>query len=113
MKTFTVTLSKPQREAVDWAAGAMKDFWEHPDECASAEHEPVKDALTSTADGYQIVAHRGVLEDLKYRLMMQLPDVVEEEEWGLRQGHIRAAENAWYKIEGHALAMGIDHIEAK
>lgn len=108
-----IAFTPAQREMIEWAHGAMADFWQDAEE-REAEGNAVVDApIVMTRRGAKIARVRGVLEDLKYRLTEQLPDVVEEEEQQKRDGQIRAAQNAWDKIEAEATELGITNIQSR
>jgi hypothetical protein len=85
----------------------MEQFWRDESE------EQVLYPVVVTQRGAIIAAHRGVLEDLKYRLLEQYPDVVEDMEHCPKIATIRAAENAWLAIAKVAAVLGISDVEAR
>jgi hypothetical protein len=102
-----VRLTIAQRLVVQWAAEAMTEYWQDVEERRAEGNEPVFYPVMITNKGALIMGHRGVLEDLKYRLLEQYPDVVDEMEHCPRIATIRAAENAWLAIAKVAADKGL------
>lgn len=102
-----VRLTVAQRLVVDWAEGAMYDFWRDAQERQDEGWDVVDHPVRVTPRGAFVAEHRGVLEDLKYRLLEQYPDVVDEMEHCPRIATIRAAENAWLAIAKVAAVKGL------
>lgn len=100
-------LTKAQLENVKWAADALNEYWENETD------ERIENAIRFNGTYAEIVCWREVLEDLKYRLTVQLPDVADNEDDQVRSGAIRAAENAWQKIADTAAACGLYNIEVR
>jgi hypothetical protein len=69
----------------------------------------IDDPIRVMKHGVEIVIDRPVLEDLKYRLLFQYPDLCEDEP--NRAALIRAAEKAWQVLSEAAQLMGIDDIK--
>jgi hypothetical protein len=107
-----IRLTVAQRLILDWAADPMRDFWLDAEERRDEGYWPIEFPVKVTALGVLVANCRGVLEDLKYRLLEQYPDVVDEMEHGPRIATVRAASNAWKAIAKVAAVYGHVDVEA-
>lgn len=108
-----VALTLPQRRDIDWADGAMRDFWTDAEERADEGQPVVEFPILLTTRGCKVAAVRGVLEDLKYRLTEQLPCMTDDLSPLAAAAAVRSAQNAWAAVERVAEANGFSDIEAR
>jgi hypothetical protein len=108
-----VALTIPQRRWLDWADGAMRDFWLDADERALEGETTCDHPIILTTRGALVAARRGVLEDLKYRLTEQVPDMTDDLSPLAAATAVRSAENAWLAVERVAEANGFANVEGK
>ena len=99
-----VALTKSERDAIDWAADPMRDYWNGELQTAEPEQNTYEEPLRVTATGCEIVDDTEVLDDLRYRLLEQLPDMDPAEPHNSREHMdflraVKAARSAFAKIE--------------
>jgi hypothetical protein len=107
-RTLIAGISKCQRDPIEWAAAAMIDFWLDEEERAEEGAQVVQNPVQVFKHRVEIVLYRPVLEDLKYRLLIQYPDVCEEEK--NRAALVRAAKEAWKRIAAAIAIHGLTDI---
>ena len=98
---LSVALAPSEREMIEWASDPMRDFWQDAEERALEGCRTYDEPLRATATGCEIVNDREVLDDLRYRLLEQIPDM-DPEDPALRMEYLRsikAARSAYTKIE--------------
>jgi hypothetical protein len=108
-----VVLTKAQKRDIDWAAGAMVDFWKDAEERALEGEATCDCPIIITKRGALVAARRGVLEDLKYRLTEQLCDMTDDLSHAQALAAQRSARNAWDAVAAVAAANGIADVEGK
>lgn len=108
-----VALTAPQKRDVDWAAGAMVDFWKDADERALEGEKTCDCPIIITKRGALVAARRRVLEDLKYRLTEQLPDMTDDLSPLAAAAAVRSAQNAWEAVARVAEANELANVEGR
>jgi hypothetical protein len=108
LKRVFVPLWKPEREVIEWAASPMIDYWADAEERRAEGCEPVDEPVKVEKRGAFVMMYRGVLEDLKYRLLYQWPDVCDEQP--NRSRLIASGERAWKCVSLIAAQNGIEDV---
>lgn len=93
-------LTRAQLDQVDWALGALVPYWKDEPDAERPDLLGTEVASTTKHGDLLILIDGDVLLDLRYRLLQQLPDMMDGETGTPEQrGCCRAAENAWATID--------------